>query len=601
MWKTGHRLYSAALRLLGSPRLYGSAKRSGTARHGTARLCTALRCPTARFSAARLFGAALLGCSVLLFGCVNDDAPFDKPNKATVQLSVGSTLAGSTTGELSEAEGKLYTLRVYAFSGGRPAGHYFTDQVTMQEGKHTFYMDLTTYSAGDQTVDFYVVANEQAMSLKRTPESSGQDLNITLSETTPEAELTNAWFNNYIAPNLETRGLPMCCKRSQTLNFNNLSAETAPAGSGHEGHPLLNTKIEFALERPMAKIGVFAAKPAGESGKLQVTKIEIPARGVNVRNYLMAQSDETLKAILSGGRDVDIPVVRDETGNAAEVTAEIAETADRTNPANYTPVMAEPYYPFENAFSNGGSWDIEGADMKGFAFRIEYNFNGGQTRSREVFLPRIERNHYYAVCCLIHNDGRIVITYNVADWTAADVYEMNLEYPSYDNPIVPLNQLLPPEGSDQYSQPTIWYDPTGSDESANVTFIFNIRGPVNLPWQPVLDYNGATKQDYKVEVYQLDAAGNKIMKTDFDHTTEETNDDCVADPDRPYYITVKATGSKVNHQVGLGISYSRRWNPEFGSSLLLINGRTGYLRYENSQYAEYVVIKQVDVPTEQAN
>ncbi len=581
MCKIGKKVYSAAARLFDAAR---------------------------QLNVVRVFGATLLGCAMLFSGCINDDNPFGGLNKVTVQLSVGSRTVDETGGTPSEAESKINTLRVYAFVGGRPAGHYFTNNVIMQDGKHTFYMDLTFYSAGVQHVDFYVVANEGAMMLKVAPGSdSDLGVDVSLSETTTEVQLNSYWFNNHLRGNLETNGLPMYCKTENPveLDFTNLKAETAPAGSGHEGHTLLNQTVAFQLERPVGKIGVFAAKAAGETGHLHVTKLTMLTEGTQVRNYIMPQTDETLKRVLGGGRDIDIAVVADEvTAELPPVADPNDPTTDRTKPANYTPVMAEPFYPFENPWSNGGNWQIPSAERRGHAIEIEYDFDGTK-RTRTVYLPRVVRNHYYAICCLIHNDGQIVVTYSVADWSTPPTdegynedgeYELDFNYPQYTNPLQPASGAAPEPGQ-KYAQPTVWFNPSETSEEGSYTFRFEIRGPVNQMWKPVRD-NGATAEDFDIKVYQI--AADRVTREwkDFEGRTETKDDDCIASS-KPYYIVVRALKAEnVDKRMGLGISYARSWHPD-GSSLLLINGLTHDLKWEGTTVAEYVVIKQIDVPSGQ--
>lgn len=47
-------------------------------------------------------------------------------------------------------------------------------------------------------------------------------------------------------------------------------------------------------------------------------------------------------------------------------------------------------------------------------------------------MPRIERNKYYAVCCLMHNSGKITVAYDVADWEDGGDYQLEFDYPSYE-------------------------------------------------------------------------------------------------------------------------------------------------------------------------
>lgn len=603
MWKTGYRLNSAALRLLGAPRQFGSAARL---------LGAGARLVTGRMlGAARMLGAGLLGCAALLSGCVKDDAPFGEPKMATIQLSVGQRTVTETDGTPTDAESKLYTLRVYAFAGERLAGHYFTDNVTLESGKHTFYMDLKLYSAGKQMVDFYVVANEGAMNLHLP---SSPTTVSTLEENTSKNDLKNIWFNNYLKDNLETKGLPMYYRTDKDdpqnppveLDFTDLKEETAPAGSGHDGHRLLNKTVAFELERPTGKIGIFFAGAAEETGTLTVTvkRLTVLAQGIQARNYLMPQSEATLQGILDGGRDIDIAAVEGPTP-LKELPAGASEE-DRRNPEMYTPVMAEPFYPFENPWSNGGNWDIPGTTSDGrghgFAIRIVYDIDGTE-HSHTVYLPRIERNHYYAICCLLRNNGQIAFTYSVDDWAtpAGDEYDGNGEYhidfnyPTYDNPIRPEDGTTLGT-NEKYPQPTVWYNSDPNSEAGSYTFRFNITGPEGLKWSPVR-YSGASASYFEIKVYQLAD----------DNATKEWkgSDECIASP-KPYYIVVRAlqsnnvdTPEKPGTRLNLGISYDRTWHPD-GSDRLLINGLTHKLSWEGSPVAEYVVIKQIDVPEGQS-
>lgn len=47
----------------------------------------------------------------------------------------------------------------------------------------------------------------------------------------------------------------------------------------------------------MGKLGVYAAKPEGESGNLRITGLTMLASGTRTHNYLMPQSDEILQGI----------------------------------------------------------------------------------------------------------------------------------------------------------------------------------------------------------------------------------------------------------------------------------------------------------------
>jgi len=512
--------------------------------------------------------AVCLGC--LLSGCTDDDtAPDGARREVAVMLSAGSRTVSETDGSLTDDEKAIHTLRVYAFVNGKKAGHYFTNNVT--EDPHTFFMDIAFYTDGEQTVDFYAVGNETAM----TTTSGG------LSENITESELKNFWFSNMLADNLNTKGLPMYCDKTPVkLDFTKLKTES-PIASGHEGHAWLDySNIEFELKRPMAKLGVFVAKPEGENAELKITGLTMLQQGTRNRNYLMTPTEQMLKEIKNYTSDISMKVVEE---SVDKTLAENITETERKNPANYTPVMAEPFYPFESPWSNGGSWNIPGTDNKEHVLKIDYTF-GDTPHTGYVYMPAVLRNHYYAICCLMRNDGVISVEYLVADWDDEN-YEIDYNYPDYST-LVPANQAE----AVTYSQPEVYYNADATSEAGTYTFKFSIKGPTGQKWTPTLMLELGTTDNFEVKTYQSQADGSKRYLT--------SHDEYVASQE-PYYITVRALKSEnAGKQVGLAIAYDRVWGSE-GSNMLLINGSMGNLIFEGSAIPEIVVIKQTDVPTVQ--
>lgn len=184
--------------------------------------------------------AAAVGCGLLPLGCVKEDvAPLGEQHNVAVQLNVGTRAVSEADGTPTDDEAAIHTLRVYAFVGGKPAGHYFTNNVT--EAPHTFFMDITFYSAGVQTVDFYAVANEAAMI----------GANNSLSENTSETQLKNLWFTDY-QDNIQQYGLPMFCdKQSFQLDFTKVRDES-PTDPDHADHSWLeHDDITFETATPL--------------------------------------------------------------------------------------------------------------------------------------------------------------------------------------------------------------------------------------------------------------------------------------------------------------------------------------------------------------
>ena len=533
----------------------------------------------------RLGRIFILGCLVGSLTSCNEEedrAPLSGEQTVQVQLDVHTRAADASDGKPTDEESALHTLRIYAFSdvdgNSTTVGHlYLNEEDLKNTTTNSFLMDLKIKTKPvEQILRFYAVANETAM------RTQGSGAPAQLSATTSESQLKAYWFTEL--QDVTTYGLPMYAgKKEVTINPNDITSQTQV---GHEGHYTLKGKVDFELQRPVGKLGVFAAKPQGETGELRITGLTMLSSGTLTRNYLMPQTDETLKNITSIVGDFELKVVGD------AVTAELANNItdeQRKDPKNYTPVLNAPYYPFENPWGSN-TWNVPG-DEKGNVLQIEYEYDGA-ARTGLVYLPPIERNRYYTVCCLMHNNGKITVECTVAGWEDGGITDLGeFDYPSYTNPITPVDGTSLPE-SGKYPQPTVHYNQDENSDAGSYWFEFKIWAPAgkNEVWKPVLYTRNP--QNFAVEVYQ---GGQKVPTVNGSYPTSS----------EPYRIRVKALkneyltsaqdGTQVNKTVGLGIAYTPALLPN-ENRLLLINGRTGSLKWEGSELAETIVIKQVDIP-----
>lgn len=478
-------------------------------------------------------------------GCTKASAPdLGEELNVLLQMSVGTRAVTETDGTLTDAESAIHTLRVYAFVDGQPAGHFYTpDYAALEDAAGTasgaakhFLMDIKMYSLGSRDVDFYVIANEEAM-VTAGSAPAGFD------ENTTEAELNGFTFTSLKLANGMALGLPMCCKKTETIDFaidyeNN--PQTAP---GHEGHILLAQKLSFELERPVGKIGVFAAKPKGEEGTLTITGLSVTrSRFVN---FLMCP-DNLENAYGNQGssatRERELATVDD------PVLSEVA--SGETNASEYTPVQAEAYYPFENPWGST-AWNQPG-DSRGNILTIKYKYDtDSQERTGTVYLPPIVRNTYYMVCCQLSNSGKILVNYSVADWDDAELYELEFAAPEYEMPTQSY-----PVASTPYDLPSVHYNGDPAAQEGTFSINFKISGPKGQVWTPTL--LNATDADYKITVTQN---GSPVAAP------------YLASAD-PYEITIQALRpDNVGKMPEFAISYTPQWDPS-GTSLLMINGNS---------------------------
>lgn len=469
-----------------------------------------------------------------------------------LEMNVPAPAAQAVDGTLAPEEAALHSLRVYAFVDGEPAGYFFQDGGLTTPA--SFLMDLAMYSATTQEVDLYVVANEQAM---QTPGSSVQ-----LTERTSEAELRRFSFTQ-LAPD---QGLPMFCYERVTIDMSVDADDNPQTQPGHENHTAIAQKVNLELERPMGKLGVFAAKAAGESGTLQITGLTLLRSGLRMLNYLMPQDEATLQAVGTKDTDQSLAVTADAV--TSELAADIS-VAERNNPANYTPVLTQPFYLFENPWGSE-VWNVAGSE-EGNVLQVDFEF-GGEARSGLVYLPPIERNHYYAVCCLMNNTGKMTVAYSVADWAdGASWNDLEFAYPTTSNPVQPV--------SGQMVEPTVYYNADAASADGTFSVLFTMSAPAGQTWQPTL--LDASPADFEVKVYQ---GGQEIA-------------DPVASAE-PYTITVRALRpDNVGASCALGIAYMPTWDPG-KSELLLINGTSSNdIAWPNSgTHPEVIRITQVATP-----
>lgn len=509
----------------------------------------------------QIFGRIfILGCLVgSLTGCNEEDrTPFSGERMVQVQLDVHTRAVDAFTETPTDEEAALHSLRVYAFdNSGQQVGHLnLTDGL---DTSNPLLMDLKIKAEPtEQPLRFYAVANEGAMS---TPGNEK-----TLDANTSETELKNFTFTLLKTPTSDN-GLPMFATDEVTINTGNTSPQTE---SGHEGHYTLNEKVNFVLERPVGKLGVFAAKVEGETETLTVTGARILKEGTRMMNYLFPQTDEVLKQIVPKEAEIDLTLVTG--GNVNKALSENISDEERKNPGNYTPLLEVPFYPFETPWGSA-SWNTPG-DERGAVLQIDYQF-GNKTNTGLVYLPRIERNHYYAICCLMRNSGKITVEYVVADWNDGGNYELDFAYPTYF-PIEPM------EGAD-YSQPTVYYNPDPDSDEGTFKARFRLTAPEGQEWQPTL--LNATPADYEITVYQSSEQGMQKVEPPYVASSSD------------YVIKIRALKSEnVDRKVELGIGYIPRWDPG-DMSLLQINWASGKTIWGGSDDPEKIVISQIDPTT----
>ena len=200
---------------------------------------------------------------------------------------------------------------------------------------------------------------------------------------------------------------------------------------------------------------------------------------------------------------------------------------------------------------------------------------GQEDNSSVIADYNIYRNSWYTTSVnFLGWQSQIKITYEVDDWKVGGNYELGFAYPTYTNPIQPIDGGNPP-----FAQPTVYYNSDADSDDGTFQCQFTITGPVGQVWQPTL--LNTTPGDYEITVYK---GGEK-------------QDPPYGISDNPYTLKIRALKPEnVGYTFELGISYTPQWDPS-ATSLLLINGTEGDTRWLGSNDPEKLVIMQVEIPS----
>ena len=327
----------------------------------------------------------LAACMLALAGCVEENVSgTGEGGNISVKMNVNARGGSDIQAEMENA---VKSLRVYAFIGQKQIGYYYGEAGLNPDagGKISFWMDLKLppYSALEQNVWFYLVANEKAI-LRPS---------ATLQENMTRDELEKFYFEE-----IKARGygaVPMVARQSQKIDPNNLKESTA--GGSHNGHLMWNGTVEFELERVVGKLGMyFAAKEAGMN--LSIERIDF--LGVLQYNYLFHPEDAVWKEVPP--LDSPFELLTTSSPVTKVMTDADYELLNKKDPESikkgFNDFFSVPVYMFENYYGSGNpnSWGTADTEHKGFVVRVTYSINGNQS-VKDIYLPQVKRNTYCVV------------------------------------------------------------------------------------------------------------------------------------------------------------------------------------------------------------
>lgn len=485
---------------------------------------------------------------VLATGCIFEkmDAPEGLQN-VLIQINVSADDL-QTRSEPTSSESEIKTLHIYAFSGEGLAGYHQRNETTVNE---PFLMDLALPEGENIPVDFYLIANAASMMDRNNP--------MQLSEKMTKSQLEKIRYTGIASES----PLPLYSKEQKNLNTTRFRISDA---EGHNGHLELVDQVNFLLTRSLAKLSVYGAKGTGASNDPQILSVTILAAGTREYSYLYPQTDETLNAIESRVNDRVLPLL-DQKVTLNEING-AANSA-----SSYTPVMTAPTYLPEVTYGSQ-DWAVTSGNTREVVLKVEYSLTeDGALKTGFIYMPPIQRNKHYKVCILIseQNEGKITVTYDVADWNDHIIPDFEFTYPthSYIRESVPVSEAQLSEKPSRRAE---------MSETRVFEGYFQMTAPANENFTPTLLGKFASDADITVFKY-------------------ETGELITERPVPVYSGWYKIVVTPHNDfPIGETVDIALTYKPGLidGHEFLLVNGSAGNFYWPSSTDANFVTITMVN-------
>lgn len=477
----------------------------------------------------------------MLAACAREENMTDgTAEEVTVKLRAGTRAAGDNT-LIRDNDDRFGSLIVYAF-GER--GEFLARYPFTPEGGTVNTYVTPAFNCGINVKKLLAIANYAAY------EDLKEQLKDGLPEAVVKAIVANAEGNTDLgAGNILMTG--------EATGF------TFTKDTDEDEHIV----VDLSLKRLAARVDVFVFKTKGWDADVKVTKVEFYGGVKNTTlNY------EAGKVDLPGTPEFD--AVNTFTPEADDTP--LLETFEGENEKLWQldEFLRGRFYSYRTVQEQTSGNVPKLAVTVKVNDDIEKTYTAVIANKDDAGNVTLDAGNVYQVCAILTKAG-LVIEMQVADWEQALEYNLNFDYPTYENPLKPWGATDEPP----YEQPTVFYNPDGNSLDGTFRFSFTLTGPDHQSWRATL--LDATASDFTVEVYQN---GNKI-------------DNPIASP-QPFEIRVKALKpGNVGKTVILGIAFTPSWDPQ-SSSLLMINGHSGSLPWKGSTDPTRIVIKQTEQPTD---
>ena len=221
------------------------------------------------------------------------------------------------------------------------------------------------------------------------------------------------------------------------------------------------------------------------------------------------------------------------------------------------------------------------------------NYSSGKPVENSHY--NIVRNHIYEFEVLSIAGDNLELQYTVADWDAemwdsdddgildSEYEEHELAYPTYHNPLVPIEYLtLEPGQIAKYTitkQPQMYYNANKPEEGAFECF-FQIVAPADVKWKPGIT---GTKENYQIQIYKGVTSSNLTGEKVYDSALNDLQADLGCCQQNQWFRIVvfplSGDGAGKNN-IDFTISYYQEWTQQYIH--LYINGEYDRIRWPGS-------------------
>ena len=431
-----------------------------------------------------------------------------------LDINTADMVATRATEDPTPAEAALNTVRVYAYDSNDILIGY-ADNSAANDG--VFHMVLRV-PEGLETIDadFYVVANEASMQNGENP--------IALYQNSSKQDLMNLTFNA-----LAGTALPMYGVEENVTLYLNQGVQHLNEIKGHKPGFQLNQDINITLTRSLAKIEVYAAESAEDTGEsdADITITGVSFANVPVESQLFSPLSDSEMTYQEGYISA---VLKNEEGVVVGSKVKSADLNAIEVPDNYTPV-SDAFYLAENnqgdAKGSCGTTDYAAltgdnatnATILRIAYTLGNDENDETIKYGYVKMPKIQRNTCYKVLARIKANGEMTLTLNVQDWTRGEIANVD-----FQDEVTLTNTSWDLGDGVNNSNGNIIFGTAGE---LTATYRFTLETPVGGTWYASLDGD--------IQNFKLETAGSVTGKTVSGPITAQES-----------YVTIKTIASNAN-------------------------------------------------------